>query len=349
MGESMKRRGSTLKDLASKLDLSVATVSRALGGYQDISAQTRKRVASKAMELGYVPNRAGQMLVSGKSGFVGFVVPIRGPNLVDEFLGEFVTGLGEGLNSQGSDLFLATVLDTQNELDVLKHVVESGRADGMILNRVAEADQRVDYLQRRNFPFVMHGRVLNDADNLHWLDTDGGAAFSEAFELLFALGHRKFGLLTINDPMTFRHYRELGLNEAIAKSAPPEVKLQTMSFTRFDTPELRRICADMLSAQDRPTAVLCLSDEIALVLMEEATRLGIPIPDELSVIGFDNLPASAYVSPALTTFDQDIRGSAKELARMLMNVISDPHTKRQTKLIKPKLFRRASHGPALSR
>jgi LacI family transcriptional regulator len=344
----MTRRGSTLKDLAAKLDLSVATVSRALGGYADIAASTRERVISTARELGYVPNSAGRMLVSGKSGFVGLVIPIRGPYLVDAFLGEFVTGLGEGLNNQGTDLFLATVQDNQNELDVLKHVVESGRADGVVLNRVAEADERVEYLRSRNFPFVAHGRVLNEAGGHHWLDTDGGAAFGEAWELLYELGHRRFGLLTINDPMTFRHYRERGLNEAIAERADPDVELQTKAFTRFDDLALRGICADMLSAPNRPTAILCLSDEIALVLVEEAARRGISIPGDLSVIGFDNLPASAYVSPALTTFDQDIRGSAKQLASMLMNAISNPQIEAQTRLIKPKLFRRASHGPVQS-
>ena len=94
----------TLKELASRLEVSITTVSRALAGDRAIALKTRERVAEAARQLGYVPNTAARALVSGRSNFVGLVLPIRGPNLVDSFLGEFVTGLGEGLQSRGVDL-----------------------------------------------------------------------------------------------------------------------------------------------------------------------------------------------------------------------------------------------------
>jgi LacI family transcriptional regulator len=97
----MQNRRSTLKEVADALGLSVPTVSRALGGHSDIALRTRERVAAKARELGYVPNSAGRMLVSGRSGFVGLVLPIHGRTFVDSYLGEFVTGLAEGLVSKG--------------------------------------------------------------------------------------------------------------------------------------------------------------------------------------------------------------------------------------------------------
>ncbi len=344
----MGAQRSTLKQLAAELNISVATVSRALGGYEDISKKTRERVAQKAQEMGYVPNSAGRMLVSGRSGFVGLVVPIRGPNLVDSFLGEFVTGLGEGLKGHGSDLFLATALESQSELSVLSHVVESGRADGVVLNRVGEKDERVEYLLKRKFPFVTHGRLLNADYDLNWLDTDGGAAFAEMFEMLYELGHRKFGLLTISDPMTFRHYREAGLRQAIEKKGDPDVVLTEIKTERFDTKGMRRACQKSLTGADRPTAYIALFDEIALTLMKEAANLGLSIPRDLSVVGFDNVAASAYAPPGLTTYDQDIRGSAKQLTDMLMQVIVDQPEEPLTRLVKPKLIRRASHGPAPS-
>src|SRR5690606_23759883 len=158
----------------------MATVSRALAGHEQIALKTRQRVAEAARELGYVPNRAARQLVSGRSGFVGFLMPIRGPNLVDSYLGEFITGLGEGLVEHGLDLFLATVQQGQDELTVLRHVVESGRADGMVIPRVAEADERLAYLSERGFPNVAHGRLLNSSIKHNWLDSDGEAAFGEA-------------------------------------------------------------------------------------------------------------------------------------------------------------------------
>ena len=344
----MQAHRSTLKELAAELDISVATVSRALGGYEDISAQTRDRVASKAREIGYVPNSAGRMLVSGRSGFIALVLPIRGPNLVDAFLGEFVTGLGEGLKAHGSDLFLATVLETQSELAVLQHVVESGRADGVILNRIEEEDERVAYLQSRKFPFVCHGRTLDNARDLNWLDTDGAGAFAQAFEMLHELGHRRFAMITTSSPMSFSHFRGKGLRTAIDDKGDPDVLLKTVAVDRFDDDDIRIACRNLLARENRPTAVITVLDEIAMISMEEAAELGLSIPEDLSLIGFDNLDKGAYVTPGLTTFDQHIRRSARQITDMLMHVINDRPETGLTKLVEPRLICRASHGPAPS-
>jgi LacI family transcriptional regulator len=339
-------RPKTLKELAEKLDLSIATVSRALAGHQQIAQATRDRVAQAAREIGYVPHMAGRMLVSGRSGFVGMTLTIRGPKLVDSFLGEFVTGLGEGLTENGTDLILATVAQGQSELDVLRHLVDSGRADGVVITRIAEADQRVDYLIERGAPFVTHGRLLNSDVAYNWVDTDGAYAFGEAFDMLYEMGHRHFGLVTISEPMTFRHLRQDGLAEAMARRGDPSVKLDVVTAPRFDRGACIQAINSLLQAPVRPTAIIGLFDELALAVMEEAARLGISIPRDLSVVGFDNIAAAAYAPPGLTTFEASIRECAREAADMLTRAISHPDTPTQTKLIRPTLTARASHGPA---
>lgn len=342
----MGAQRSTLKELAAELDISVATASRALGGYEDISAKTRARVAQKAREIGYVPNSAGRMLVSGRSDFVGLVIPVRGPHLVDAFLGEFVTGMGEQLTEHGVDLFLATVSGDKSELDVLRHVVESGRADGVIINRIAEQDERIEFLQSRNFPFVAHGRLHNSDAGMSWLDTDGEAAFEKAFGMLYDLGHRRFGFLTIDDPMSFKHFREKGLDVAYQTKVDPSLSIVKTSAERGDEVALREECRKMLTAENRPTAILAVIDELAIILMQEAERLGISVPDDLSVIGFDNAPATALTPPGLSTFDQQIRDCARQMTDMLMTVIRDRSSTNLTKLIQPVFLGRGSHGPA---
>lgn len=344
----MTVRRSSLKELATALDLSIATVSRALAGHPNVSESARSRVAAKAAELGYVANHSARALVSGRSGFAGFVLAARWPHLVDTFLGEFITGLGEGLVARGSDLMIGTTIEGQSELTALKRLVEGVRVDGMILNRIAETDERVDYLRRAGVPFVTHGRVLEPGDNGHWLDSDGQAAFAEAFEMLYALGHRRFALLSIDEPMTFRRYREAGLHEAIASRGDPEVSLTVVTAPRFDHAGHRRNCRKLMTAAPRPTAVLALYDDLALTMLETAATAGIGVPDQLSVIGFDNVTTSAFVRPGLTTFDQDIRNSALRLAGMLMTAIRDRPETAITELIRPKLIVRASHGPAPS-
>ena len=339
-------RAKTLREQAERLDLSITTVSRALAGHEQIALKTRQRVSLAAREFGYVPNRAARQLVSGRSGFVGLLMPIRGPNFVDSYLGEFITGLGEGLVSHGLDLFLATVQQGQNELEVLRHVVESGRADGMVVPRIAEQDPRLAYLSMQRFPAVSHGRLREPAAPYHWLDSDGEAAFGEAFDLLYAQGHRHFGLVTITDRMTFRHYREAGLKGAIAGKGDPSVRLSVEAFPRFDRLESMAAINRLLHRNDRPTAIIGLFDEIAITVLEQAAKAGLDVPKDLSVIGFDNIAAGAHAPPGLTTFDAKIRASAQEIAHMLVGVIQNQTLEPSSHLVRPDLILRASHGPA---
>jgi LacI family transcriptional regulator len=335
---------STLKEVAKALDVSVATVSRALAGYSDISVKTRERVAEKARELGYVPNSAGRMLVSGRSGFIGLVVQARGPDFVDAFLGQFVVGLGEGLIAQGSDLFLAVATQGQSELEVIKHVVNSGRCDGLVLNRIAENDERVNFLLGKRFPFVTHGRSLGTTAPYSWIDTDGEAAIRQAFEVLHDLGHRHFGFVSISEPMSFAKLREQGLRTAISDRGDLDVTLEVIRSPRGDRVARRESIRMMLSGPRRPTAIIGLFDEIALSVMQEAARMEISVPTDLSVIGFDNVVAAEFSSPALSTFDQDTRGSAHELAAMIHTVLAGKQGEPTTILKQPKFLPRGSHG-----
>ncbi|MGI9503546.1 MAG: LacI family DNA-binding transcriptional regulator [Geminicoccaceae bacterium] len=339
-------RRRTLKQLAESLNLSVATVSRALGGYEDIALKTRERVAAKAKEIGYVPNSAGRMLVSGRSGFVGLVVPASGTAFFDSFIGQFVLGLGEGLAADGCDLFMSIASKGRSELDVIQKLVDSGRADGLVLIRVAENDERVRFLAERGVPFVAHGRLVNSDISYSWLDTDGAVAFGEAFERLYALGHRRFALVTIGESMNARRQREAGLNGSIAAMGDPAVNLQVIRRPRGDLDAIRSDVAAILTGADRPTALIGLYDELALIVMQEAARLGISIPNELSVIGFDNLTAAGLASPGLSTFDQDVHGSARAIAGMMQHVMSEPQAKPITRLVTPQFVARGSHGPA---
>jgi LacI family transcriptional regulator len=335
-----------LKDLAEKLDISVATVSRALAGHERIAKETRERVAEAARRYGYVPNRAARALVSGRSGFVGLVMPTRGPGYGDAFLGEFLAGLADGLARHGSDLFLAAVPDGATERTVIEHIVEGRRADGLVLARTAEDDARIRYLASTGLPFVSFGRVAEPLAGHHWVDTDGAAAFAEAFALLHGLGHRHLGLLTITEPMMFRRDRETGLAHAMAEMGSGAVRLTTVATPRFDDAGRVAAIRDLLARPDRPTAVLALFDGLALAVLEQAAALGLAVPGDLSVIGFDNVAAAAHARPALTTFDAGIHRCAGAVADMLARLMHEMPPAPRTHLARPRLVARASHGPA---
>lgn len=340
------RRKGSLKALASELDLSITTVSRALAGYSDVAATTRQRVTDAAARINYVPNSAGKMLVTGRSGYVGLTLPLLDDPFSDPFLGNFIAGLGESLAARDYDLLINTVAPSQTEMQVLRRTVESGRVDGIVLTRISETDERVDFLRERQIPFVTHGRTLENHSLYSWIDTDGEYAFTEATDLLLSLGHRKLALLSITEPMMFRHVRENGVAEAITNSdVSQHVSLTVKHSNRFDLNAYRHVIKDLLNDDNRPTALLVLTDEIALLVLEVASELGLSVPEHLSVIGFGNIPQAAVAPPGLTTFDQSTRSTASQIGEVLLNSI-DGKTVTQQQLIRPFLVSRGSHGPA---
>ncbi|MDR7124807.1 LacI family DNA-binding transcriptional regulator [Pseudotabrizicola sp. 4114] len=336
----------TIKDIARVLGLSASTVSRALAGNARIPETTRLRVQTTAEELGYAPNRAAQSLVGGRSsGFAGLVLTDPGYGREDSYLGEYISGLGHGLAETGVDLFLAAIPEGQSELSVIRNIVTTRRADGLILGRTSEVDPRVEYLIGAGFPFVTHGRVLSDALPYSWVDTDGTAAFAEAFDLLYALGHRRFALLTIEEQMTFRHHRTEGVLQAIERRGDPDVSVSIATSPRYDAARRRQVVRDLLTQEARPTAVLALFDSLALNVLQVAESLSLSVPGDLSVIGYDNITSAALARPGLTTFDSDTFSAARATGRMLIARIEAPGADHHSLLIRPKLVLRASHGP----
>ncbi len=340
------RRQTRLRELAGELGVSITTVSRALAGYSDVSEATRARVAEAARSRGYVPSRVGRMLVSGRTDFIGMVLPVRDGNMMDAFLGEFIAGLSETFVAHGRDLFIATATAGQSEVDVLRHIVAGDRADAVILNRTRIDDDRVRYLTAHGFPFVAHGRVLTDMPAHPSFDTDGIGAFAEAARRLTALGHRRFGLITIDEPYAFAHLRRRGLEQGLAEAGLTLPRDLVESVPMSDRPAALAAAARMLARDDRPTAILGITDAQALAVLEIAAQQSIPVPDELSVIGFDNVPIAAYASPALSTFDQHTRESAGIVGDMIIDLLEKGPAAVQSRLITPDFVARGSHGPA---
>lgn len=333
-----------LKELAGELELSITTVSRALAGYSDVAAATRERVQAAAERHGYVPSRVGRMLVSGRTDFIGMVLPVQRDRLVDAFVGAFVAGLGEGLTGRGRDLFIATVTGSQTEREVMRHVVDSRRADALVLNRTEIDDPRIRFLLDRGFPFVSHGRAPAETRPYVWFDTDGAAAFAEAVDLLTGLGHEHFALIRPVEPLAFAEYRRQGMVEALAARGLRLAPEDEVRVALSDEVAAREAAARLLSRKPRPTAMLCATDSIALAVLETAQRLSIAVPDELSVIGFDNVAVSTYAPPPLSTFDQRAQCSAATVAEMVVDVLENGTA--ENRLVRADFIPRASHGPA---
>ena len=226
-----------------------------------------------------MPSRVGRMLVSGRTDFIGMVLPVRDGHLMDSFLGEFVAGLSEGLTVRGRDLFIATAPRLHGEADVVRHIIAGDRADAIVLNRTEIDDERVRVLVNRQFPFVAHGRLLTGANDFPWFDTDGEAAFAQATRMLLDLGHRRFGLVTINEPFTFAHLRRRGLEKALAE-AGLELPARRGALGADGGRGGGRGGGAVSScrATTRPTAIFGVTDTQAIAVLKAAAARSIPVP-----------------------------------------------------------------------
>lgn len=333
-----------LKELAADLNLSVTQVSRALAGYSDVAAETRERVRKLAEKRGYVASRVGRMLVSGRTNFVGMMLPFAPTQIIDAFLGEFLIGLTDCLAEHDRDLFLAAVPRGKSDDAILRHLVDGAQVDGVVITRLTESDARAHTLIERGVPFVAHGRVLDEDRPFSWYDTDGEAAFAELAELLTQLGHRRFALMTPSVPYTYAHFRRRGFEDGLARAGLSLDADAVVSVVPGDDEAAARAARALLTREPRPTAIVALSDPLALAALGVARDLGLAVPDDLTVVGFDNLPGAGYA--ALSTFDQRARDSGRAVGEMIVARIDKGAAGIETRLTRPRFVARGSHGPA---
>jgi LacI family transcriptional regulator len=333
-----------LKELAAALNLSVTTVSRALAGYADVSAETRERVRRMAEARGYVASRVGRMLVSGRTDFVGMMLPFTAAQIIDAFLGEFLIGLADSLAERGRDLFLAAVPRGKSDDATLRHLVDGAQVDGVVITRVTETDPRAHILIERGVPFVAHGRLLDAPRPYAWFDTDGEAAFGELAEMLIGLGHRRFALMAPSVPYTYAHFRRRGFEDALMRAGIALPDDHIVSVPPGDDDAAARAARRLLAMRPRPTAIVALIDPLALAVLSVARDLGIAVPADLTVVGFDNLPTAGYA--ALSTFDQRSRHSGHAVGEMIVERIEKGEAGIVTRLVRPQFVPRGSHGPA---
>jgi LacI family transcriptional regulator len=328
--------------LAAHLGLAEGTVSRALNNYPDISAKTRERVAHVARELGYQPSATARRLARGVVETVGFVLPAREGHVSDPFLSELLDGIASELAHHDWDLIVAAVPDGQDEMDVADRLIQLGKVSGFIVARTKRRDERVQFLLDTGVPFVAHGRTDN-CEAYSWLDFDSEKAFVEAVQYLIGLGHRRIAHLGGDMAMDFAHRRRQGYLKgmgAAALAVPDGYLVEGI----HDGVSADEAMTRVLSLPVPPTAVVCVTDSVAIGAMRAISRAGLRPGREVSVIGFDGLPVGLAVDPPLTTMSQPSHKAGREVARMLRALI-DGEQRPIQKLWEATLVPRASANP----
>jgi len=332
----------SLREIAAALGLSVTTVSRALAGHGDVAAATRALVAAEADRRGYRPNPLASRLRRGRSEAVAVVVPAEPGHFSDPFFNELLVGLGEALSAADLELLVCAARPGAEEMKAYRRLVEGRRVDGIVLARMRVEDERAAWLQERGFPFVCHGRTASRRPVAH-VDTDGEAAVAAATQRLIGLGHRHIGLINAPAIYSFANHREAGWRRALAAARldpGPALAAEPSEENGY------RLAAQLLAARDAPSAIVCATDRLAVGTLAAIAAAGRRAGRDVSVIGFDDLPAASYTDPPLTTIRNPAREMARRLVEMLREVIGGRPPGDFAELFESPLVARASDGPA---
>lgn len=333
---------STLKSLAGQLGLSITTVSRALDGYDDVAPGTRERVRRAAEAAGYLPNAAARRLRRGTTEIVTLVLPAEPGRFNEPFYIELLAAMGPHVARAGYDLTLVAAPPGADELRTLRRLVEGRRTDGLILVRARWQDPRVEYLVKMRFPFVLLGRT-GEAGRFAFIDGDGEAGFDRATRELARLGHRRIAHAASPPTLTYARLRRAGYERAMAAlGLAPEVA----ECVSADEAGGALAARALFSLRWRPTAIIAATDRIAFGILSEARAMGIRVPDDLSVIGHDNLPQSAFSDPPLTTMELPLDIVGGRLAGMLIERIGGADPAAMQEILPLATIARGTVGPA---
>ena len=336
-----------LKQLAKHLNLSQTTVSRALNGYPEVNAETRRRVDEVARKVGYRPNPHAMRLATGRSHAIGHVLPSDRMLPIDPHFSDFIAGAGDVYSANDFDLMLH-VGGSEEEQTVYRRYAQSGAVDGVVVMGPRLNDWRISLLTELELPFIVHGRAGDAEEGYAWLDIDNRGAFRQATKLLTDLGHRRIGLINGNEAFTFATHRRQGYEESL-KAAGIGFDPSIMTSDAMTEENGYRQAKRLLTSENRPSALLFSSMLFISGAIRAAHELDLRIGSDVSLIAHDDglpfLNAEGLV-PSLTTVRSSIRAAGSRVAELLIEMINNPEAQQPHELWNVDLIVRGSTGPA---
>ncbi len=349
---SQTGRSLTIKDVARLAGVSVASVTRTFQESPHVSADTRRRVLEAAEVLGYRPHFAAQALATGTSRTIGLLVP----TLADRFWGEVADGIETAAAEAGYSVILATSHGNPTRaLQSFRLLLDKG-VDGVIAAGSLPADVSVSVVINPEGPLrsddLFAAAGMPDAGPGDWLEAssvgalnkevvfDDLAAAAAAVEHLIALGHTQIAFVGGARSRTAA-MRIVGFRHALQEQG---LRPRAVIECEASLASSREAADALLSAPQRPSGVVAYDDVVAIAVMRAAHALGLAVPGDLSVVGFDDIDIAAFVEPPLTTIRQPKRQMGEVAVELLLQGILGVATP-STRKLTGELVVRGSTGP----
>ncbi|MCR9256717.1 MAG: LacI family DNA-binding transcriptional regulator [Alphaproteobacteria bacterium] len=330
----------TLADVAARAAVSTATVSRCLNSPDLVQAETLDRVMTAVRELGYMPNFGARALAAKRTQTIGAIIPTM-ENAI------FATGIQafqEALRDAGFTLLIASSqYDAAVEEEQIRSLIARG-ADGLLLIGYHREEAIYQFLERHGIPCVIawayDGSIPRPA-----IGFDNRGCMAELAAEVLRRGHRRLGMISAETAGNDRaRERVAGVRQAMREAGLADDAL-TVVETRYSFENGRKALDALMSRSPRPTAVICGNDVLAVGAIQAARGLGLKVPEDLSITGFDDIELATVVDPPLTTVHVPHRRMGSRAARLLIDLINGEPAEGAVEL-HPEIRMRGSLGPA---
>lgn len=313
----MQKASPTLEDVARAARVSTATISRSINSPDKVAPETRKRIEQVIEKLGYTPNFSGRALASNRSNIVGAVIPTMANAM-------FASGLQvfqEALSKASYNLLVASSgYNTETERQQIKSLVAQG-ADGLLLIGSSRPKETTRFLEVRNIPYVVAWCYQHN-DDRYFAGFDNIKAASSITNEVLRKGHRSIAMIAGFAEQNDRSKNRItGVQQSIAKKQ--NAKLIAVIETDYSLDAGGDAFEKLMQGTTKPTAIICGNDVLAAGVIVRARKLGIKVPDDISVTGFDDISLATVVTPALTTVRVPQLEMGKTAARVMLELLNN--------------------------
>lgn len=329
-----------IRDVAKAAGVSVATVSKVLNGYTTVNEKTKERVLQIVKEMQFQPNSAARALVGRRSMTLGIFLTA---GLSHPFFTQILAGMEQSLKLKGYDLIYLAQLSWNKEYSFVRHC-QSRNVEGVVVFGFQYNDMNFEELIESGIPSLFIDLDVKEG-RAGYISSDNHDAVERAVEYLHGLKHRRISFLSGNKEFYVSVHRLEGYIAGLTQAGIifKEEYVAEGDFTR----EMGyRAMQKLLSLPEPPTSVICCSDMSAVGAMDAIRDAGLSVPEDVSVIGFDDIEIASNVRPALTTIRQDMITIGKKAIELLDDLINDKKLAPPEAIIPTELIIRESCAPA---
>ncbi len=336
----------TLEHIAELAGVSRSTVSRVVNDQPNVKDEVRERVKLVITETGYQPHAAARSLAARRTNIIGLVIPSAVHTLFsDPYFPRLTEGISQASNKADFTLSLFLFDSQDRERKMYPRITRKGLLDGVLVQATHIDDEIFTWLANGNIPYVVVGRPADTA-TMNYVDVDNRSGAQMAVTHLIRLGHRK--IATVTGPLSTQAGKDrlAGYRNALSERGLPYDERLT---AEGDFTEDGGYYATQRLIPHEPTALFVASDMMAIGALRALREAGLSVPEDVAIVGFDDLPPATLADPQLTTIRQPIRRLGIKAVEILLDIIDNPQGPLQQVIFNTELIIRASCGDSQRR